>query len=196
MKLTRILPALLLAVSALPALAQNVQGFKDDYSTDFTYTVKQLVQLAQAMPAEKFDWRPGPEVRSVGEVYVHIAAGNFLLLSLTGVKLPAEYYPATLDSKDGRAVIAQNNQLEKKITAKADVLKMLQASLDAVQANFTRQTASDFEKPVDFFGQKATVRAIYLRIFAHCNEHMGQSIAYARVNGVVPPWSKPAAKEK
>jgi uncharacterized damage-inducible protein DinB len=188
--------SLLFAALAVNVFAQDVNGFKDDYRTDFEDTAKQLVQLAQAMPAEKYGWRPGEGVRSVSEVYVHIAAGNFLLLSLTGVKLPSEYYPTNLDPKDPRALIKQNSELEKKITSKADVVKMLQASLDALQENFAKTTAADLDRQLDFFGEKTTVRRIYLRMFAHCNEHMGQSVAYARMNGVVPPWSHPAPKEK
>jgi hypothetical protein len=84
---------LLLAASLSAAQGQNASSLKTEYLDDFAETCKHLDQLAQAIPANTYTWRPAAGVRSVSEVYVHIASGNFLLLSLTGVKLPAEYFP-------------------------------------------------------------------------------------------------------
>jgi len=75
------------------------------------------------------------------------------------------------------------------------VMRMLMSSLGEVRDRFSQLTSAELERPADFFGEKTTVRGIYLRIFAHVNEHYGQSIAYARVNGVVPPWSRPRKQE-
>ena len=175
----------------LPVFGQEVKGFKNEYLDDFAITRRQLIQLAQATPSDKFAWRPAKDVRSTAEVYNHIATGNFLLLSATGVKLPSEFYadgPAA--GKDPMAIVRRNMQLEKSVTTKDQVVRMLESSLDAVREEFSKATEADLEKPADFFGQKTTVRRIYLRIFAHVNEHMGQSIAYARMNGIVPPWSR------
>jgi uncharacterized damage-inducible protein DinB len=188
--------ALLVVVSS--AKAQPATAFQREYLEDFANTSKQLVQLAGAIPADKYGWRPGPGVRSVSKVYVHISSANFLLLAATGVKPPSEYYPnADPSAKDPiRALYQRHLDLEKLITAKEPVTRILQASLDAVRDQFSKLTASDLDKPVSFFGEQTTVRRIYLRIFAHDNEHMGQLIAYARVNGVVPPWSRPENAEK
>ena len=182
----------LLVLATSSARAEQVAGFKNEYLDDFAVTSRQVVQLAEAMPAEKYAWRPGEGVRSASEVYVHIAAGNFLLLALAGVKPPDEYFPRELASgKDSvQAIIEHNTKLEKSITEKDKVGRMLKASLDAVREQFSKLTPADLDKPADFFGDKTTVRRVYLRILAHVNEHMGQSIAYARVNGVVPPWSR------
>lgn len=175
----------------LPAASgQEVREFKNEYLDDFATTRRQLIQLAEATPVDKFGWRPAKDVRSVAEVYNHIATGNFLLLSATGVRLPSEFYAAPPAGKDQMALVRQNLQMEKSITAKDQIVRMLEASLDAVRDEFSKASDADLEKPVDFFGQKATVRRIYLRILAHVNEHMGQSIAYARMNGIVPPWSR------
>ena len=177
----------------LPAVSgQEVRGFKNEYLDDFAVTRRQLVQLAHAIPLDKFGWRPAKDVRSIGEVYTHIAAGNYLLLSFTGVKPPLEFYEeAAATGKDPMALVRRNLQLEKSVTAKGQVVRMLEASLDAVRDHFSQASDPDLEKPADFFGEKTTVRRIYLRILAHVNEHMGQSIAYARMNGIVPPWSRP-----
>ena len=182
------------AIATVSAFAQQVAGFKNEYLDDFAPTSRQLVQLAEAVPADKYGWRPGEGVRSTGEVYLHIATGNYLLLFLTGVKLPAEYYaesPANTGREAALGVFRQNLKLEKSITKKDDVVRILKSSLDAVKSRFSELTAADLDKPVDFFGEKTTARRVYLRILAHNSEHMGQSVAYARMNGIVPPWSRP-----
>jgi uncharacterized damage-inducible protein DinB len=116
--------------------------------------------------------RPG--VRSIGEVYMHIAVANFYLVSVTGAKEPA----VTTD-------------LEKTVTAKADVIEWLRRSLDAVKTARAQLKPGDLQRKVKIYGKTVTVDGMYLRIIVHANEHMGQSVAYARMNGIVPPWSKP-----
>jgi hypothetical protein len=182
------------ALTLASGLAQEATGFKTEYLNEFDQTSKHLLQLADVMPADKYGWRPGPGVRSVSEVYVHIATGNFLLLGLTGQKLPPEYYPDIKPAADGKpdmkAIFARTGELEKTITNKDQVEQMLKTSIDAVRNQFSNATQADLDKPTTFFGEKTTVRGIYLRLLAHLNEHYGQSIAYARVNAIVPPWSK------
>jgi uncharacterized damage-inducible protein DinB len=186
--------AAITALTAATALAQQSSGFKSEYLNEFNETSDHLVQLANAVPADKFGWRPGPGVRSVSEVYVHIATANFLLLGLMGVKLPAEYYPDIKPTADGKpdlkAIFARTSELEKTVSNKDQVISMLKQSIDAVRDHFSNATAADLDKPTKFFGRDTTVRGIYLRLLAHINEHYGQSVAYARVNGIVPPWSK------
>jgi len=185
---------LLLAVLLSAAQGQNASSLKTEYLGDFAETCKHLDQLSQATPANKYAWRPAAGVRSVSEVYVHIANGNFLLLSLTGVKLPSEYFPnLPVDAKgkpDMQAVFKRMGELEKTVSDKDAVTRMLKSSLDEVRNRFSQLTAAELDQSADFFREKTTVRRIYLRIFAHVNEHYGQSIAYARVNGIVPPWSQ------
>lgn len=182
------------ALTIAPALAQEAIGFKAEYLNEFDQTSKHVLQLADAMPADKYGWRPAPGVRSVSEVYVHLATANFLLLAVTGQKLPAEYYPDIKPAANGqpdlKAIFARTAELEKTITNKDQVAPMLKTSIDAVRNQFSNATQADLDKPVQFFNEKTTVRGIYLRLLAHLNEHYGQSIAYARTNGVVPPWSK------
>src|SRR5215470_2112858 len=195
-KKTVVCHAILLLFAALLSAAQgqNASSLKAEYLDDFAETCKHLDQLSQAIPANKYAWRPGAGVRSVSEVYVHVANGNFLLLSLTGVKLPSEYFPnlpVNAKSKpDMQAVFKRMGELEKTVSDKDAVTRMLKSSLDEVRDRFSQLTAAELDQSADFFGEKTTVRRIYLRIFAHVNEHYGQSIAYARVNGIVPPWSQ------
>jgi uncharacterized damage-inducible protein DinB len=180
-----------LFLAAAPLLAQTKPGFSSEYLEELKIPTRQLLALAEAVPAGKYSWRPAPGVRSVSEVYVHIAAGNFLLLDMAGVKPPDDLY-SSIEKNVNRsmAIDKKNQELEKSITAKPQVIALLKRSLDTVRDNFSKANEASLNAPADFFGTKTTVRAIYLRILVHNNEHMGQSVAYARMNGVVPPWSQ------
>ncbi len=182
----------------LPLGAQDPAAYKREYLGELGYAGKNVIALAQAMPAEKYAWRPGAGVRSASEVYMHIAAGNFLLLEVVGQKAPEDLYGKLEASGRERmmALIKRNAELEKTVTEKQRVVALLERSLAAVREAFEKASAADLDKPVDFFGRPTTVRGVYLRLLAHVNEHMGQSVAYARVNGIVPPWSRPAAKSE
>jgi uncharacterized damage-inducible protein DinB len=167
---------LLLVLSGNSLLAQKVpEGIWQGYDGEWQHVTSQLIALAEATPAEKFAWRPAAGVRSTSEVYMHIAIGNFWLLSNTGVKLPAD--------------VNLNLDQEKKVTAKADVINWLKRSLEAVKTARASLKPGDLQRKVHIVDRDATVDGIYLRIIIHANEHMGQLIAYARSTGVVPPWS-------
>lgn len=81
-------------------------------------------------------------------------------------------------------------EMEKTVTAKADVINWLKRSLEAVKTAHASVTPKDLQRKVHIADRDATVDGMYLRIIIHANEHMGQLIAYARMTGVVPPWSK------
>src|SRR5438128_11475999 len=111
---------LLLLFSARPLLAQAPpEGIWQGYDGEWRHVSRQLIALAEAIPAEKFAWRPAPGVRSTSEVYMHIAIANFYLLSVTGPKMPADLKSANM---------------EKTVTAKAEVINWLKRSLDAVKS--------------------------------------------------------------
>lgn len=164
---------LLLSASMLFAQAPP-EGIWQGYDGEWRHVSQQLIALAEATPAEKFAWRPAAGVRSTSEVYMHIALANFYLLSVTGPKMPAGL---TEDS-------------EKTVTSKAEVISWLKRSLDAVKEAHLAAKPNDLERKVHIADRDATVDGMYLRIIVHANEHMGQLIAYARMTGVVPPWSK------
>jgi uncharacterized damage-inducible protein DinB len=149
------------------------EGLWEGYGGEWSHVSRELIALAEATPADKYSWRPAPGVRSTSEVYMHIAIANFYLLSVTGAKEP----DLTLDK-------------EKTVTAKADVIDWLKRSLAAVPAARAHLKPADFERKVTIDNKTVTVDGMYLRIIVHANEHEGQLIAYARMNGIVPPWSK------
>jgi uncharacterized damage-inducible protein DinB len=152
----------------------QLQGIWEGYDGEWGHVLRNLVALAEAIPADKYTWRPAPGVRSVSEVLMHIALSNFYLLSVTGPKMPAD-----ISSED----------MERSVTAKPEVIQLLKRSLDAVRTAHTPLKTAALERKVKIEGKTVPVEGMYLRILAHANEHYGQLIAYARVNGVVPPWS-------
>jgi uncharacterized damage-inducible protein DinB len=166
---------MLVLLAARSAFAQNLpEGIWQGYDGEWKHVSSQLVALAEATPEEKFAWRPAKGVRSTSEVYMHIAIANFWLLSVTGPKMPADL----------------TDDMEKTLTKKADVIAWLKRSLEAVKTAHLAETPDDLKRKVHVADRDATVDGMYLRIIVHANEHMGQLIAYARMTGVVPPWSK------
>ncbi|MGA8727913.1 MAG: DinB family protein [Terracidiphilus sp.] len=173
---TRLVMALLVFVLSIPRLfAQDpLDGLWQGYDGEWRHVSQQLIALAEATPPDKFAWRPAPGVRSTSEVYMHIVSANFYLLSVTGPKMP-------LDLKE---------DAEKTVTSKAEVISWLKRSLDAVKQAHQAENSKDLDRKVRIAGRDATADGMYLRIIIHANEHMGQLVAYARMTGVVPPWSK------
>ena len=157
-----------------PADTAANEGLWEGYDGEWRYVSRLLVSLAEAVPADKYGWRPEPGVRSVSEVVMHIAQSNYYLLSVTGPKMPPEL---------------AGNDVEKKIVSKPEVVAYLRRSLEAVKTARSQLKPADLQHKVKIYDKTVTVDDMYLRIICHDNEHMGQLIAYARTNGIVPPWS-------
>ncbi|MFL6260405.1 MAG: DinB family protein [Thermoanaerobaculia bacterium] len=137
---------------------------------------EKLIALANATPAEKYGWRPGEGVRTTGEVFNHVAAANFFLPTFWGAKVPAGVNPQTL---------------EKEMSGdKAKTVDALSKSFDNLREAILAVPEADLDRKIKMFGQDATVRDAMMVLTSHAHEHLGQSIAYARSNGIVPPWSK------
>lgn len=172
--LLEVVAGTILAVAiAQNAAAQVPSGVGEGWAGEFDHASRQLLQLAEATPPDKFAWRPAPGVRSIAEVYMHVAVANHFLLAQTGVK-------PSLDL----STLGKNP--ERSITDKAGVIKFLTESVDAVRSGYK---SADRQKKVQFFKKDVTADEVFLRILVHNHEHMGQAVAYARMNGITPPWS-------
>jgi uncharacterized damage-inducible protein DinB len=135
---------------------------------------EKLTALAEAMPAEKYGWRPAEKIRSVGEVFMHVAGGNYFLPTFWGVKVPEGTNP---------------REFEPSGNDKAKVLATMKASFEHVRNAIKNTPEADLSKAIKLFGEDATVRQAMMVSANHNHEHLGQAIAYARMNGVAPPWS-------
>jgi uncharacterized damage-inducible protein DinB len=165
--------------AAAPAAPAKPSTFRSEFLAQQDGVEKYLVSLAEAIPAEKYGWRPGDGVRSVSEVLMHITGGNFLLAGFAGVKAPEGLDPS----------------MEKTVTEKAKVIDTLKKSFANVRQVLTNASDADLDKPVKMFGRDTSVRGVLFAIANHEHEHLGQSIAYARMNGIVPPWTEERMKK-
>lgn len=147
-------------------------AFRTEFLTGLAEVESKLVGLAEAIPADKYAWRPATGVRSISEAFMHVAGSNYFLLTFVGEKPPA-----------GLA-----EDLEK-ITDKKRVVAELKRSFDHVRRAANAMNEAEIEKTVKMFGNPTTTRGVYMTIMNHLHEHLGQTIAYARMNGVAPPWS-------
>jgi uncharacterized damage-inducible protein DinB len=141
---------------------------------------KKFVSLAEAIPPEKYAWRPSAGARSIGEVFLHISAANYNIPTMMG----APTNPSTT-AKD----------FEKSTTDKAKIIEQLNQSFVFAISTVKHMSNADFAKPEKKLGPDANDGDVVYLLVTHAHEHLGQSIAYARMNGVVPPWTIQAQKK-
>ncbi|MCW8960323.1 MAG: DinB family protein [Ignavibacteriaceae bacterium] len=141
-----------------------------------------VTQLADAMPQSTYEWRPMEGVRSVSEVYLHVAFSNYLCVTITGGTVPEEA-GFVMD-------FSKAHDRDTQTTDKAEIMNKMNQSFDVLKERIAALTEEDLNREVEAFGMKMSVRNFIISMISHCHEHLGQSIAYARMNGVVPPWSK------
>jgi uncharacterized damage-inducible protein DinB len=163
----------------------GVTGYRSEVLAEVMIQEDKFTRLAEAIPAEKFAWRPSPDVRSFAEVFLHVSAANYNLYKLVGTPPPAGF-----DVKG----------FDKSTTDKAKVIAILKDSFAHAKKAIKAMPDADLDKSLDWFGGKNTERGILLFIVRHAAEHLGQSIAYARFIGITPPWTedmhkKPAEKK-
>jgi uncharacterized damage-inducible protein DinB len=180
---------LMLTASALRVTAQanpykdgtpGVTGYRSEVLAEVMIQEDKFTRLAEAIPADKYSWRPSADVRSLAEVFLHVSAANFNLYKLVGTPAPAGF-----DVKG----------FEKSTTDKAKVMATLKDSFAHARKAITAMPDTDLDKNLDWFGGKNTQRGILLFIVRHAAEHLGQTIAYARFAGITPPWSEDMQKK-
>jgi uncharacterized damage-inducible protein DinB len=148
-------------------------GFRAEMLGQLAEVEKKIEDLAAAVPAEKYSWRPAEGVRSIGEVYMHITGANYFFMTFVGVQPPMKLNP----------------NMEKTVTDKDEIVKKLNPSFEHFRNTLINLADKDLGKTTTMFGNTVTYRNALITALAHLHEHLGQSIAYARMNGVVPPWT-------
>ena len=150
-------------------------GVRGEAWRNFNDPASKLIQLAEAIPADKYTWRPAEGVRSMSEVILHVAAGNFMIPRRLGGTVPEGFDLKTFETST---------------TDKAKVVEWLKASIANAGGAIAKMPEADVEKTSQWFdGRMITNREVAFFIGSHDHEHLGQLIAYARMNGVTPPWS-------
>ncbi len=166
-----------------PAMAATAptSGFRAEFLEEIAYYKQRYTRLAEAIPAEKYYWRPVDGVRSVGEVFTHITAANYGIARALGTALPAGFDP--------KAITALSADKPKVLQALKDSFAHLRGAIIALNE-------ADADKPQNIFNRHTTLRGSFIASTGHFGEHLGQSIAYARMNGVVPPWTEDFQKQQ
>ena len=139
---------------------------------------KKFVDLATAIPQEKYSYRPAEGVRSIGEVFLHVAGANYAIPQMMGAPVPAGF---------------EMKNFDRSLTDKTEIIDQLNKSFASAHDAIAKMNNADFNKPLPKLGPDANYGDVVYLLVTHAHEHLGQSIAYARVNGIVPPWTAAAA---
>ena len=142
---------------------------------------KKCVDLAEALPTGKLTWRPSPDTRSFAEVFLHVAGERYQILSMMGANPPAGF---------------KAREFEKSTTDKDRIVEDLNQSWDFAKKTINSMSNADFAKPLPKLGPQANEGDVVYILVADAHEHLGQLIAYARQNGIVPPWTVQMQKKK
>jgi uncharacterized damage-inducible protein DinB len=153
-------------------------GFCGEFIGQIDFIQGRLMQLQQAVPADKFVWQPADGVRSLGDVYMHAALANYYFVKMSGQEVPKDI---NIDLKP--------HEWDKTATGKVEISKVLERSFNDLKAAAKNISEADLEKTVKAFGMEMSLRNLMVSSLNHLHEHLGQSIAYARSNGVTPPWT-------
>ncbi len=172
MKKSLLALALLVLLTPFARAAQAAE-YPEIFLADFDRVSKKLTDLADAVPADKFGFKPVDGVRTVSEVFMHVAAANFAGAAALGVAAPAEI----------------GADIEQKFTSKDEVLRVLKASQENVRKAL-EANKGNMNVEAELFGAKRQATAIFVLLAGHSHEHLGQMIAYVRTAGITPPWSR------
>ncbi len=168
---------LMLAFISITANAQesSATAVVSDFQNVFISTTDKVGQLGSAIPEENYDWRPTEGVRSIREVVLHIAGANYFFGSMLGAEIPEGVDPRSM---------------EKSGMSREQAVAALEESVSFIQNFLNTLTEEDLNTKIDFFGNEVTKREAIIAMGGHASEHLGQLIAYARMNDVTPPWSQ------
>lgn len=173
-----VLALLLLLAAAGHGVAQQSTGERSpraEMMRQFEASMEKFEALAEAMPASTYGWSPAEGVMPVARVFAHVARYNFLY--------PSESLGATLPSS------ADLGAMES-VTDREQLIALLERSGEFVRRVAAEGSDADWEATTELYGRQIPRWGVLLQLVTHMNEHLGQSIAYARMNGVVPPWSR------
>ncbi len=150
-------------------------SFRDEFLSHFQRSSYKISELARVMPAEKFEWAPAEGIMQVAEVYMHLARYNFMYLDLNlGIAPPDGFDYRNIES----------------IRDKDQVQKIFAMSVEHVNEQVGAMTAEQLNATTELYGRTVDGWAVLFQLISHMNEHVGQSVAYARMNDVSPPWSR------
>lgn len=180
-----LIPTLIIFSLATKSFAQPADSTPPSYDMkaqallDLERVQKKFVDLANAVPADKFTWKPSGETRSFAELLLHVAGERYQILKMMGAMPPADF--------DGKT-------FEKATTDKAKIIGELDKTWGFAKQTINGMTNAKFAKLLPKLGPQANAGDVVYILVADAHEHLGQAITYARVNGIIPPWTVEARK--
>jgi uncharacterized damage-inducible protein DinB len=165
-------------ISTLPLCAQEIKStnqFKIDFFKVFDSSSGKIMELADAIPAEDYDWRPTENVRSIIESLIHLAGTHYYLASKLDYPMPDGIEPG---------------DFEESVNSKEEAQEILLKSTGHIRLAIENIDDEQLYEIVNFFGGKETKQRVILQVGEHMAEHLGQLIVYARMKNITPPWSK------
>jgi len=142
---------------------------------------KKCIDLLAALPSDKVTWRPSADTRSFAEVFLHVAGERYGILSMMGATPPAGF---------------KAGEFDKSTTDRDRITEQLNQSWDFASKTINGMSNADFAKLLPKLGPQANEGDVIYILVADAHEHLGQLIAYARQNGIVPPWTVAMQKKK
>ncbi len=174
--------AVALVLSLALATSASAQGLMAAMHQDVNDVQKKFTEIAKAIPEAAYSWRP-TGARSVGEVFLHVAADNYLIPISMGKPAPAATGISGTDFKTAET-------FEKRKLTKDQIIAELDASFKHLHEAMGLTTDANLTENIKFFGMDWSRQRAMLATVTHLHEHLGQMIAYARSNNVAPPWSR------
>ncbi len=144
--------------------------FVDEFIGQLDFIQGRLLQLEGAMAQDQMSWTPAEGVRTTAEIYLHVAQANYFLASKMGGKMP-------------------EGEMDMSMTDKDKVAEILKVSFENAKKHAENITKEDLNEIVETPFGDMSLRNFMISLLNHSHEHLGQGIAYARMNGVTPPWS-------
>lgn len=176
-----------LLAAATPLAAQEVPNreaaieMRKQFMADLDTLQSKFLALAEAFPAEKYSWRPAQGIRSVGEVFMHVASEFYVYAPLAYGAAASPVIPRTREGFQKFEAMSSKPEVLKNLKEGFAYSKQALNAIDPAQLVGTKK----------IFGGNHTIIETSLSMTDDLHEHLGQLIAYARMNGVTPPWSKP-----
>ena len=163
-------------------------GFRAEFLEELAYCEQRYLALAESMPAEKYSWRPAEGMRTVGGLFAHVVIDNYKAVEALDQAPPAPPW--------GRHSTFQPETILALSENKAKLLEELKSSFAQLRARILKLSDADLDKPQTMRDRQTTLRGALLIVDRHLAEHLGQAIAYARINGLVPPWKQELQQQK
>jgi hypothetical protein len=133
----------------------RIPAFRGEFLWELDIVTRQSLSLAEAFPAETYDWRPNPKARSVSEVFVHVASGNFMLHDMVGLRVPEDLYGTITSAGSDRfkALMQRNDELVAQTREKIAVTALLRRSLTAASDAITQTSDAELDRSLFIFSR-------------------------------------------